>query len=349
MSAEPISEEPHMEASVELVTPAKAMDWLRGAAKNRTITDSVVRRYGGDMLGGRWTLNGQGIIFNTKGELVDGRHRLTAVAATGVELLMLVVRGAKDEAFETMDSGRGRTLAHTLAIDGHKNTNATSATARICWAYVAGVNLKYSASRTELLGLIRFHPLIEAYTTLICNRDAYTKPMGVPRSALASILALANDDRTRDQQVTEFLDGFISGEGLFQGDPRLTLRRWLARMRQETGVGGVRIAEPFFAATTKAWSAFVDDHDLTTLRLPMLFNRATLDIAGFDPKQWGEVPDLSRYSFAALGSDPDARIGADAKARVDAAHASAAALTKATDVSAWEALGKGGGAKARAK
>ena len=296
--------EPKMDATVELVTPEKALAWLTNAAKNRPIHDAAVRRYGADMECGRWTLNGQGIIFDTNGRLVDGRHRLTAIVATSCEVTMLVVRGAKPEAFETMDSGRTRTLANTLAIEGHKHAAATSATARICFAYVAGMNLKFSATRTELLSLVRRHPMIETYAAQVASRDYLIKNMGVPRNSLAAVMAIANNTGEREQDVKEFLDGFITGEGLFSGDPRLTLRRWLAKTRQEVGVGGSRVAEPFFAATVKAWGAFVNNNDLAKIRLPMLFNRETLPIEGFDKQTWGDVPDMSRFSFAALGPEP---------------------------------------------
>jgi hypothetical protein len=303
MSADKNGIEPHMEASVEIVTPAKAITWLENAARNRNVSDPTVRRYGMDMQAGRWTLNGQGIVFSVEGKLLDGRHRLTAIAATGCEVPMLVVRGAKPESFETMDSGRGRTLANTLGIEGHKNAAATSAAARITWAYVAGVNLKYSASRTELLNLIRQHTVIEEYAHVVANRDYFIKQLGVPRAAFAAVLSLANEDRSRNEDIHDFIEGFITGEGLFQGDPRLTLRRWVTRQRQETGVGGSRIAEPFVAAAAKAWSAFANDTDLPNIRLPMFFNRETVEIFGFDPKRWGDVPDLSARSFAALGRE----------------------------------------------
>ncbi|HLY79784.1 MAG TPA: hypothetical protein VKQ70_10445 [Caulobacteraceae bacterium] len=314
-----------MEATVEVVTPAKALEWLQSAARNRHITDSVVRRYGADMQAGRWTLNGQGIIFNTEGQLVDGRHRLTAVVATECEVPMLVVRGAPPGAFETMDSGRGRTLAHTLQIEGTKNAAAVSAAARIVFAYVSGMNLKHSATRMELLDLIRRHPLIDEYATLIANKDYLIKPLGVPRSSFAAILALGNNARDRDATVTEFIDGFITGEGLFSGDPRLTLRRWLARQRQETGFSGGRIAEPFFAALARAWSAFASDHDLPLIRLPMMFNRHTIHIEGFDLEHWGDVPDMSARSFAALGAEPVKPLTSTDKA----------------DLARWQGLGKG--------
>jgi hypothetical protein len=295
--------EPQMEAAVEVVTPAKAMEWLTTAARNRNISDSTVRRYGSDMVAERWRLNGQGIIFSAEGQLLDGRHRLTAVVATGLDVPMLIVRGAKDDSFETMDSGKGRTLANVLAIEGAKNAASTAATARIAWAYAAGVNLKYGSSRTELLNLIRTHPLIGEYTAQIVNRDAYTKPLGVPRSALAALLALANQERKLNDQVTGFLAGFITGEGLFGGDPRLTLRRWLSRQRADVGAGGGRIAEPFFAAAASAWGSFVLNEPMKNIRLPMYFNRGTVAISGFDQAQWGDVPDLSRFSFASLGPE----------------------------------------------
>lgn len=315
--------EPDMDATVELVTPKKALAWLENAAKNRNITDSVVRRYGADMLAGHWRLNGQGIIFDINGQLVDGRHRLTAIVATGCEVPLLVVRGAKPEAFETMDSGRGRTLANTLTIEGLKNSAATAATARLCWAFIAGTNLKYSPSRSDLLHLIRLHPYIETCVANVANRDGFTKPMGVPKTALSALLVLANDERKHDDKIDAFLHGFVTGENLAQGDARLTLRRWLARMRQEAGVGGTRIAEPFFAAATKAWSAFVADHELTQIRLPVLFNSATLSIDGFERSRWFEVPDLSRYSFAALGPEFERQLANDAKTRVQQYRASA--------------------------
>jgi hypothetical protein len=308
----------HMEATVEEVTPEKALAWLTNAAKNRQINDAAVRRYGADMESGRWTLNGQGIIFDVDGKLVDGRHRLTAIHASGVTVPMLVVRGAKHEAFETMDSGRSRTLANTLVIDGHKHAAATSATARICFAYVAGVNLRFSATRSELLDLIRRHKMVEHYAGHIASRDYLIKGMGVPKNSLAALCAIANNDSERDQDIKEFLDGFITGEGLFTGDPRLTLRRWLNKTRNEAGVGGARLAEPFFAAAVKCWSAFANNNDLGNVRLPMLFNRETLPIEGFDRKRWGDVPDLSRFSFAALGPEPQ-RKGSGGKAAEGAA------------------------------
>ena len=104
--------------------------------------------------------------------------------------------------------------------------------------------------------------------------------------------------------MTEFLEGFVTGEGLFAGDPRLTLRRWLAKIRAEVGVGGTRVAEPFFAAAVKAWGAFANDNDLTRITLPSFFNRETLPIEGFDRNQWSDVPDLSRFTFAGLGPEP---------------------------------------------
>jgi hypothetical protein len=217
-----------------------------------------------------------------------------------------------------MDSGRSRTLANTLSIEGHKNAAATSATARICFAYVSGMNLKFSATRSELLRLIRGHPQIETYASTVASRDYLIKSMGVPRNSLAAVLAIANDTGERDQDVQEFLDGFVTGEGLFSGDPRLTLRRWLSKTRSEVGVGGSRVAEPFFAAAVKAWGAFANNNDLAQIRLPVFFNRETLPIEGFDLKTWGEVPDMSRFSFAALGPDP-LRVGGEAAASAAAA------------------------------
>ena len=287
----------YLDVKVEVVTPEKAKAWLADAAANRAISEGPVRRYAGDMLSGRYMLNGQTIVFSDDGKLRDGRHRLSAVIAADVEIEMLIVRGVKPEAFETMDSGRSRTLNNVLSIEGHKHTAVTGAAARIVWAYVAGTNLKYAPSRSELLTLIREHPLLEQSAARVGNSQF---ARSVPKSALAALLTLATRDGLFEAKAAEFLRGFLDGEGLFRGDARLTLRRWLERERREAGLGGVRISEPFFAAATKAWNSFAKDEKIIEIRLPSFFNIETLPIAGFKRDLWGNVPDLRSTSFARL-------------------------------------------------
>jgi hypothetical protein len=282
-----------VEASVELVGPAKAKAWLAAAARNRPISEKTVRKYASDMLvPGRWVLNGQGIVLTADGRVLDGRHRLSAIIVADVELPMLVVRGVVASAFETMDGGRPRTLSDVLAIEGRKNANALAAATRLAWNYCARVGLRYGPSRQALLQLVHEHAYLEDRVAAMCN-SGYAVNMHVPRSALAAMMALANEARELDDEVEAFLGGFLSGEFLGAGDPRLTLRRWLEQMRNEVATSW-SLSEPFFGAATKAWNAYLAGEKLSKIRLPMFFSADVLPISGFQRRLWATVPDLTR-------------------------------------------------------
>ncbi len=53
--------------------------------------ENTVKKYARDMRNGNFEENGEPIIFNTKGELTNGQHRLTAIVRSGVTLEMVVV------------------------------------------------------------------------------------------------------------------------------------------------------------------------------------------------------------------------------------------------------------------
>ena len=58
-----------------------------------------------DMEAGNWQWNGESIKFAEDGTLLDGQHRLAAIAESGVTLPVLVVRGLPNETQETAVDG----------------------------------------------------------------------------------------------------------------------------------------------------------------------------------------------------------------------------------------------------
>ena len=76
------------------VTPTLAAAWLALNNNNRRAADRVVARYRADMLEGRWEFAGDPIRFDAQGNLIDGQHRLLALAGCpeGTQFKFLVVR-----------------------------------------------------------------------------------------------------------------------------------------------------------------------------------------------------------------------------------------------------------------
>jgi hypothetical protein len=109
-----------MVTSVEYVTPETAKHWLTRNVRNRRIRPHKVEMYAKDMKAGDWLLTHQGIGFYADGTLADGQHRLSAIVASGVSVLMNVTRGIRKMSGTGIDIGEGRTevdLSTSLGID----------------------------------------------------------------------------------------------------------------------------------------------------------------------------------------------------------------------------------------
>jgi hypothetical protein len=106
--------------SIETITPDMARYWLEHHNHgNRPIKKSVVAKYAEIMLAGKWITSPEGIIFSSSNpaRLLQGQHRLMAIAESGVTIPMLVVRGADESVFSVLDRGITRSAADALLID----------------------------------------------------------------------------------------------------------------------------------------------------------------------------------------------------------------------------------------
>jgi hypothetical protein len=280
-----------MQAKVEIIDVAYAKQLLEQNPHNRPISAATVRRYASDMKAGRWNNNGQGIVLTPEGKLLDGQHRMAAIVEAQTPIGMLVVRGVPQDTFVTMDSGKPRSMGDVLAIEGYVHTNTLAGIARASYGYVAGASVRYPATKATLEAFIRAHPYMQDVARYIGNR-----PMKLPRSPLGAVLFLGNERRSLDGEVADFVDGLITGEGLFKGDARLTLREWFAAQRMKER--GRLTSETMFAAFARAWNAFASGKELAVLKGLDSPTRRTLPVFGFDIANFPEVPDLAERSLA---------------------------------------------------
>jgi hypothetical protein len=110
--------------SIVRVTPDVAREWLEKNQRNRKLSKKHRNFLSSVMKAGDYLLNGETIIFDTDGILMDGQHRLYAVIESETAQDFLVVRGIVPEAFDTLDGGRARTTGEVLAMEGEVNGNA---------------------------------------------------------------------------------------------------------------------------------------------------------------------------------------------------------------------------------
>ncbi|MCC6392617.1 MAG: hypothetical protein IT167_18600 [Bryobacterales bacterium] len=112
------------------VTPELARQWLeKNVHNNRPLTDSLVIRYGVDMLEGRWQYNGDAIRFDTDGRLIDGQHRLHACIEAKLSFDTDVLFGLAPETIRTIDIGKSRTAGNIAHVEGAHNASCACAVA----------------------------------------------------------------------------------------------------------------------------------------------------------------------------------------------------------------------------
>lgn len=244
------------------------------------------------MAAGRWNTNGQGVIFSPDGDLLDGQHRLRAVVEAGVTVEMFVVRGVPKERFETMDTGRARTVGDVLGAQSYTNANNLAAIARLAWNYVAGASINYGPSKSALVAFVHANPFLQDITNKVVGARA-----PLPASPLGSILFLGNaGSQSLLSEAEAFLEGIRTGENLKHGDARLTLREWFyAERARDRGTVG---ADSAFAAIARSWNAFARGDDLKIIKKISNPNRANLPIFGFSPEHFSGVEDVAARKVA---------------------------------------------------
>ena len=108
--------ETRVTAQVEEITPEYAAQLLELNDHNRKISNSNILTISGAIERGEWEVNGQPIIVDKEGRLMDGQHRLMAVQRTNKPILSVVVKGVEPEVFTTIDTGKVRKGGDTLSI-----------------------------------------------------------------------------------------------------------------------------------------------------------------------------------------------------------------------------------------
>lgn len=92
------------------ITPDMANEMLKSNTNNyRKAYYKVVAKYADDMANGRWQTNGDPIRISKSGVLLDGQHRLMAIAKSGTTQTMLIVYDVEDET-SVFDIGYRRNL-----------------------------------------------------------------------------------------------------------------------------------------------------------------------------------------------------------------------------------------------
>ncbi|MGY3200450.1 hypothetical protein [Streptomyces sp. TE5632] len=256
-----------MQMEVLDVSPELAAEWLTHNTSNRPLSKAAVQQLAGRIQRGEWQLTHQGIAFDEDGVLIDGQHRLAAIAKAGITVPLTVTHGVPRTAFTVMDTGRKRTGRDTLTLAGEANATHLAAALRGLHLYLNAPNSSWSGgssvtSNDQLLTMLDKHPGI---------RDALHPGIALNRACRITVTAATigwyiTSEARPDIDQTDWREGVVTGARLEPGDPRLTLRNTMLSLAAGRTHRRRDDSREHLLYYLKSWNAWHEGRSMKLLR-----------------------------------------------------------------------------------
>lgn len=242
--------------AIENVTPEAAELMLAANVKNRRLSQARVNQIANDLIDGRYVFTGDSIKFSVGGELLDGQHRLRAIAQSGVAATLLVIRNLPRKSQSAMDTGKSRNVPDVLRMRGHANVNCVAACAKQLMDYPFGANDRPpSISTMSAIKFIEDHPGIHA-SAAFATKNAF--PTGwMTKSAVATCHYLLGGNEYA-AEFSAFIARVRIGADLAEDSPEYALTRWCLKNVSTRGTGQRRRSYDFYWALATTFHASLD-------------------------------------------------------------------------------------------
>ena len=258
-----------MRSRVQTITPARAAELLEANTTNRPLSRPVVRSFAEAMRRGEWLVTHQGIAFDVNGVLVDGQHRLAAIIEADRPVELTVFTEVGEGTFDVLDTGKRRTAADVLAIEGEKNSTMLAAMVRTVWLYHNRAESNWSGgaaavSNHQIVQTLEDNPKLREFLGV---GEQIATATGMIKSAAGAGSYLIEQANKR-ADLRPWYEGIIDGAGLRKGDPRLQFRRVMFNMaRRQSGQPlHRRDTREHLALYLKAFNAWHTGEPLSQLR-----------------------------------------------------------------------------------
>ena len=227
-----------MSQALETITPDKAREYLRQNVGNRQIKLMKLNALMSDLKKGQFRLTHQGIAFDRHGVLIDGQHRLKAIAETGVSAVMYVTRNCDPESFRVIDCGAARSPQDVLRHVGTKNYAAVATAIRvILWmksklgTYKSTTLKEYKRhivlSNTDIAEFYMQHESALDKCSTLCTQYGARNCVLLQSASIAFLYLLHELNAELMESGAEFLKKVDKGANLEHGSVELALTKFL--------------------------------------------------------------------------------------------------------------------------
>lgn len=244
------------------ITPHQAEEWIKTVPHyQRKVDERQVKKLEIAIRRGEWRENGATIVFNRKGELIDGQHRLMAIIRSGISVYSLVVTNVSEgeETFNTIGDEKARRLTDFLHTT---NVNNVGSVVRYAWAIQNKdwPQLHITAPIPDMLKIAKEHG--EYISALIAPVAQAGRIIGgVSYCAFLVFYHTKIYEIDHPERLAQFFARVGDGIGLVNNDPAYQLRKRFLELR-----GTISIPRrAAWALTLKALNAHLDNHRIEKL------------------------------------------------------------------------------------
>ncbi len=255
---------PRTKYETRWITPDSAREYLDNQVENRPLSRQTIHRYAADMLGGDWLVTGENIKLNTEGRMLDGQHRMHAIIHAGklaaeapeehepfTGMFLDFALGIDDNARQSMDIGRRRSLADEMSFEGGDNAGRVAPLVSWHLAFLHGnfTNAGGSWRPTQAQALAAWRQdKTRYYTSAMRGYDASKQGMGAAAafSTAYHVIRCQHGDELADR----FWDLFVTGANMSVGHPILMLRNLLMRKKFRR--------KELLGLVFKTWNSWID-------------------------------------------------------------------------------------------
>ena len=253
--------EPTVEFMSVKLTQGGAKKLLQGNENNRHLNRNLINKYLRLMNIGRWVVNGETIkVGQQDGEfiLLDGQHRLNAIALADEPVAVTLVFGLSPDHFKTIDTGRARSAGDILKMAGYKNVHVLSASVRWMLTYERDEKLHWTSELCpeDILEGLKRWPRMQDLTTNAEHLRSVLQP------SIGTFFMYVTQ-HIDPEMCFEFFNKLEHGEGLGKKDPILALRKIMTKYRSQQ----VLLAKRYtMAYVINTWNAFYSDVTVGSIR-----------------------------------------------------------------------------------
>lgn len=247
---------------------------------NRKMRPAHVGAYASNMTSGQWKFAGDPIRICIDGTLLDGQHRLQAIAEQpdDFKLTNLVIWNMPADTQLVMDQGAKRSPADQLNLMGYRDAHNTAAAARWIILYDTGMIFRSSVKWEAFTTSAHIVAWVEDHDQEIDFMQDCTKysrrSLMAPGPSLAAYTILSRLDSVA---ALNFAMRVADGAGLMPGDPILALRN---RAIKNRAAQDKETPRDTIGLIIRVWNAWVQGQSLSRIQMPNggTFNRENFPV-----------------------------------------------------------------------